>query len=113
MNKLCFKSEQNRWEFLISFIFIFYKKLYLNLFDILIHLLLQTVQMRGMIPLHPGSRVCVSKTELVKIFNPKPAVYTVELAKLLFKKELHQKKPTLNGDPIAHLEGERLNSLIS
>lgn len=76
-------------------------------------MLLQTVQSREMIPLHPGSRVCVSKTELVKIFNQKPAIYTIELAKLLFKKELHQKKPTLNADPIAHLDAERLNSLIS
>lgn len=66
-----------------------------------------------MIPLHAGSRVYVSKQELVKIFDPKPALYTFELAKLIFGKDFHHRRPTQNGDPIQHLDAKKLKSLIS
>lgn len=65
-----------------------------------------------MIPLHVGSLVFVSKKELVRIFDPKPAIYTCKLAVLIFGPTIHQKFNE-NGDPLQHLEPKKLQSLIS
>lgn len=65
----------------------------------------------GMIALHAGSPVYVSKEELVKIFDPKPSVYTCKLGMLLFGQELTRKRG--GGDALAHLNAKKLKSLIS
>ena len=65
-----------------------------------------------MIPLHAGSQVYVSKKELIKIFDPKPSIYTCKLAVLLFGPKLNQKR-TDAGDALAHLDPKKLKSLIS
>ncbi|XP_031625131.1 modifier of mdg4-like isoform X6 [Contarinia nasturtii] len=66
----------------------------------------------GMIPLHVGSKVYVSKKELIKIFDPKPAIYTCKLAVLIFGPIIHQKF-NQSGDPLKHLNPAKLKSLIT
>lgn len=64
-----------------------------------------------MIPLHAGSSVYVSKKELIKIFDPKPAVYTCKLGMLLFGQQLTEKRN--DDDLLGHLNPKKLKSLIS
>ncbi|XP_055304404.1 modifier of mdg4-like isoform X8 [Sitodiplosis mosellana] len=66
----------------------------------------------GTIPLHAGSKVYVAKNELVKIFDPKPSVYTCKLATLIFGPGMHQRRPNQRGDPLQHLEPKKLKSII-
>lgn len=66
-----------------------------------------------MIPLHAGSSVYVSKNELIKTFDPKPAIYTCKLAMVIFGGNLHKNKPNLNENPLKHLDQKKLKSLIS
>lgn len=66
-----------------------------------------------LIPLHAGSRVMVSKTDLIKIFDPKPSVYTGNLALLLFDQRMKQKPKTIHDDVLYHFDERKLKSLIS
>lgn len=70
-----------------------------------------TEQKPGMIPLHVGSQVYVSKKELIKIFDPKPAIYTCKLAEVIFGQKLKQHR--LVGDALEHLDPKKLKALIS
>lgn len=71
-----------------------------------------TIVKPGMIPLHVGSQVYVSKKELIKIFDPKPSIYTCKLAVLIFGQTINQ-KINEKGDPLQNLDPKKLKSLIS
>lgn len=66
-----------------------------------------------MMPLHTGSQVFVSKTDLIKAFDPKPQIYTYKLAMLIFGQKISEKRPAQKGDLLQHLDQRKLNSLIS
>lgn len=66
-----------------------------------------------MIPLHAGSTVFVSKTDLVRICDPKPSVYTAKLATLLFGHDLLLMNTADTSDELAHLNPTKMASLIS
>lgn len=70
----------------------------------------EQVDADDMIPLHAGSVVYVSKTDLVRICDPKPSVYTTRLATLLFGHDLLRAGAS---DNLEHLNHTKMKSLIS
>lgn len=78
--------------------------------------------MSDLIPLHAGSKVLVSKTKLIDIFDTEPHIYTERLANLLFGRHFTREFPGVVGDrslrnpvndPIQLLDQEKLASLVS
>lgn len=70
----------------------------------------------NMMALHSGSRVYVRKADIVKIFCPKPALYTVRLTELIFGKKIlqHSCMPDERSDSdLAPLNEEIFNSILS
>lgn len=66
-----------------------------------------------MIPLHAGSNVYISKSDLVRIFTPNPSLYTSRLADLIFSQELREASTKQGKDRLSLLDQTRLSSLIS
>lgn len=66
-----------------------------------------------MIPLHAGSNVYISKSDLVRIFTPNPSLYTSRLADLIFSQELREASTKQGKDRLSLLDQTRLSSLIN
>lgn len=70
----------------------------------------------NLMALHNGSRVHVRKADIIKIFCPKPSLYTIRLTELIFGKKVlrHSCMPDERGDgALAPLNEEILNSILS
>lgn len=70
----------------------------------------------NMMALHVGSRVHVRRADIVKIFTPKPALYTVRLTELIFGKKVleHSCMPDERMDEnYVPLNEEIYNSILS
>jgi hypothetical protein len=69
----------------------------------------------NLMALHSGSRVYVQRADIVKIFCPKPALYTVRLTELIFGKKILQQSclPDERSDEFAPLNEEILNAILS
>lgn len=67
------------------------------------------------IPLHTGSKVFVSKLDLIRIYTPAPAIYTARLADLLFGTEVLQRTTMYSKyqSSLDVLDPVRVASLIS
>lgn len=74
-------------------------------------LLTEFVDDNELIPLHAGSKVFVSKTDLLKNFDKKSSVYTSKLAGILFGEDLLI--ACAEADELSQLDSEKLTSLIS
>lgn len=70
----------------------------------------------NLMALYNGSRVFVRRADIVKIFCPKPALYTVRLTELIFGKKVlqHSCMPDERSEGgLTPLDDEFLNSIIS
>lgn len=69
------------------------------------------------IPLFAGCKYMVKKSDLKRIYSPKPALYTVRLTEILFnKKELQESylgRMSHSGDDLKELDPDRVAAISS